>query len=93
MNCIHIPLSPEDEGRILFFPAWLKHQVFPFYGTEEERITISGNISLYDPNRPKMVELSGDVYEEKENMIKMLENSVQQFKEELKQMKKEGERR
>ena len=39
-----IPLSPEDEGRMLFFPATLHHQVFPFYGTEEERITISGNI-------------------------------------------------
>jgi len=40
----NIPLSSEDEGRLLFFPAWLLHQVFPFYGTEEERITISGNI-------------------------------------------------
>ena len=39
-----IPLSPEDEGRMLFFPAWLKHQVYPFYECEEERITISGNI-------------------------------------------------
>ena len=37
-------LCPSDEGRMLFFPAWLSHQVFPFYGTEEERITISGNI-------------------------------------------------
>ena len=44
MHIQNIPLSPEDEGRILFFPAWLYHQVFPFYGTEEERITISGNI-------------------------------------------------
>jgi len=42
----NVPLSPEDEGRILFFPAWLNHQVFPFYGTEEKRITISGNIQL-----------------------------------------------
>ena len=41
---IEISLSPEDEGRMLFFPAWLSHQVFPFYGTEEDRITISGNI-------------------------------------------------
>jgi len=41
---IPFPLSPEDEGRMLFFPAWVQHQVFPFYGTEEERITISGNI-------------------------------------------------
>ena len=40
------PLCSEDEGRILFFPAWLTHQVFPFYGTEEERITISGNIVI-----------------------------------------------
>ncbi len=39
-------LSPEDEGRMLFFPSWLMHQVFPFYGTEEERITVSGNIYL-----------------------------------------------
>mgnify|MGYP001184285674 CR=1 FL=1 len=38
------PLSPKDEGRMLFFPAWLEHTVHPFYGTEEERVTISGNI-------------------------------------------------
>ena len=44
VEVIPFPLSPEDEGRILFFPASLTHQVFPFYGTEEERITISGNI-------------------------------------------------
>ena len=41
-----IPLSPEDEGRMLFFPAWLIHQVFPFYGTKEERITVSGNLKM-----------------------------------------------
>ena len=47
---ISIPLSPEDEGRMLFFPAWLTHQVFPFYGTEEERITMSGNIVFQEGN-------------------------------------------
>ena len=41
-----IHLSPEDEGRMLFFPAWVSHQVFPFYECEEERITVSGNIVL-----------------------------------------------
>jgi hypothetical protein len=46
VSAINILLSPEDEGRILIFPAWLMHQVFPFYGTEEERITISGNIGI-----------------------------------------------
>ena len=44
VQVVNIPLSPEDEGRMLFFPAWMVHQVLPFYGTEEERITISGNI-------------------------------------------------
>ena len=44
VQCINISLCPEDEGRILFFPSWLTHQVFPFYECEEERITISGNI-------------------------------------------------
>ena len=31
---------------MLFFPSNLHHQVYPFYGTEEERITISGNIDF-----------------------------------------------
>ena len=46
LNVFNIPLSPKDEGRMLFFPAWLYHQVFPFYNTEEERVTIAGNIKL-----------------------------------------------
>ena len=46
VHCIDFPLSPESEGRMLFFPAWLNHQVYPFYGTEKERITISGNIFI-----------------------------------------------
>ena len=41
-----IPLGPEDAGKVLFFPSNLHHQVYPFYGTEEERITISGNIDF-----------------------------------------------
>ena len=43
---INFPLCPEDEGRMLFFPSTFKHQVYPFYECEEERITISGNIVL-----------------------------------------------
>ena len=42
----YFSLSPEDEGRMLFFPAWLQHQVYPFYECEEQRVTISGNIDL-----------------------------------------------
>ena len=39
-------LCPDDEGRMLFFPAKLLHIVYPFYGTKEKRVTISGNIVL-----------------------------------------------
>jgi len=53
VETVEIALSPEDEGRILFFPAWLVHQVFPFYGTEKERITVSGNILLQDSTQTK----------------------------------------
>ena len=38
-------LSPEYEGYMLFFPASLRHCVYPFYETEEPRISIAGNIS------------------------------------------------
>ena len=49
----NFPLCPEDEGRILFFPAWLSHQVFPFYGTDKKRITISGNIAFQEEETKK----------------------------------------
>ena len=34
------------EGGLLFFPAKLNHQVWPFYTSEDYRITVSGNIFL-----------------------------------------------
>ena len=46
VQTVSIPLSPEDDGRMLFFPAWMHHQVFPFYESEGERITLSGNITF-----------------------------------------------
>jgi len=46
LNTINIHLSSDDEGRMLFFPSRITHQVFPFYNCEEERITISGNIMI-----------------------------------------------
>ena len=39
-------MSPKMEGIMLFFPANLKHTVYPFYDCKEERISISGNISV-----------------------------------------------
>ena len=39
-------LTPEHEGVLVFFPAALKHMVYPFYNCNEDRISISGNIFL-----------------------------------------------
>ena len=39
-------MSPEWEGTMLFFPGKLRHQVYPFYDCDDERISISGNILL-----------------------------------------------
>ena len=42
-------LSPKFEGYMVFFPAKLRHCVYPFYKTDEPRISIAGNLS-YLPN-------------------------------------------
>ena len=36
----------EHEGKMLFFPASLPHEVYPFYDTDEQRVSMSGNIFL-----------------------------------------------
>ena len=36
----------EHEGKMLFFPSSLGHEVFPFYDTDEQRVSMSGNIVL-----------------------------------------------
>ncbi len=38
-------LNPSFEGTMLFFPAGLVHTVYPFYDCDEDRISVSGNIS------------------------------------------------
>ena len=44
-------LSTEDEGAMVFFPSGLHHQVYPFYNCDEERISVSGNISINTTKR------------------------------------------
>ena len=39
-------MNPEVEGTMLFFPSDLKHQVYPYYNCDEQRISVSGNISI-----------------------------------------------
>ena len=38
-------LSPKYEGYMVFFPAKLRHCVYPFYETDEPRISIAGNLA------------------------------------------------
>ena len=42
-----IMMDPEMEGWMAVFPAKLRHQVYPFYNCDEERVSVSGNI-LWD---------------------------------------------
>ena len=37
-------LDPSREGEIVFFPAALRHTVYPFYNTEEPRVSVAGNL-------------------------------------------------
>jgi hypothetical protein len=46
-----IELSPEMNGCCCFFPSDLCHQVYPFYTSDKDRISISGNI-VYRPKEP-----------------------------------------
>jgi len=43
-----LPVDKTWEGRICVFPANLPHLVYPFYSSDEPRITISGNFRV-DP--------------------------------------------
>ncbi len=42
---IEYRLSPKFNGVMLFFPAKLRHCVYPFYKIDEPRISIAGNLS------------------------------------------------
>jgi hypothetical protein len=46
-----IEMSPEMNGYCCFFPSDLAHQVYPFYTSDKDRISISGNI-LYHSKKP-----------------------------------------
>ncbi len=42
----HIPVDKKYEGKICLFPAWLNHNVDPFFTSDDYRISISGNIDV-----------------------------------------------
>ena len=41
-----IPIDSTWEGHIIMFPANLQHCVYPFYTSDDTRISFSGNILL-----------------------------------------------
>jgi len=52
-----ISMDPEMEGVMMLFPSSLHHQVYPFYNTDEARISIAGNLLW---NNYQLVELKED---------------------------------
>ena len=40
-----VVMGEYQEGWILVFPAQLRHQVYPYYNCDEQRVSISGNIA------------------------------------------------
>ena len=40
------PMNKEVEGKIVLFPSRTLHQVYPFYDSEDVRVSISGNLGL-----------------------------------------------
>ena len=49
-----IDMDPMMEGCILMFPSILQHQVYPFYNSDDYRVSVSGNLCL-DPKSLKDV--------------------------------------
>ena len=41
-----IPVDKRFENKIIVFPSQMFHSVFPFYSTDEERISVSGNFKF-----------------------------------------------
>lgn len=39
-------MNKEMEGYMAVFPSWLGHMVYPFYTTDDARISISGNVNF-----------------------------------------------
>ena len=56
VNDYMIQMSPEMNGYCCFFPSDLPHQVYPFYTSDKDRISISGNISYHpkESNPPQV---------------------------------------
>ena len=41
-----IEMRPDMSGKLVVFPSYLKHMVYPFYTSDKPRVSISGNIYM-----------------------------------------------
>ena len=46
LDIINIDVDKSFENKMIMFPANYSHLVYPFYTSDEERITVSGNLSF-----------------------------------------------
>ena len=51
-------IKPEP-GKLLLFPSWMQHCVYPFFG-EGERRTVAGNLNCFDLTEEEIKELSNE---------------------------------
>ena len=42
----HLHLDKSDEGMLAIFPANMRHYVYPFYTSDDYRITVAGNLGI-----------------------------------------------
>ena len=49
-----------EEGKLLLFPSWMQHTVYPFFG-EGERRTVAGNMNCFDVTEEQMKEMDDGV--------------------------------
>ena len=49
-----------EEGKLLLFPSWMQHAVYPFFGKGERR-TVAGNMNCFDVTEEQMKEIDDGV--------------------------------
>jgi hypothetical protein len=49
-----------EEGKLLLFPSWMQHVVYPFFGKGERR-TVAGNMNCFDVTEEQMKEVNDGV--------------------------------
>ena len=49
-----------EEGKLLLFPSWMQHTVYPFFG-EGERRTVAGNMNCFNVTEEQMKEMDDGV--------------------------------